>query len=221
MLKDWDSFFLEVKSKPYAKSLHAFLEKEYATECIYPPRDMMFSAFRFTSPESLKCVILGQDPYHNSGEAMGLAFSVPVGISLPPSLVNIYREIEEDCGVKMNYKKGDLVCWARQGVLLLNAYLTVREGKPLSHKIEEYDLFSKDVITYLESLNQPIAYMLWGNFAKRYSCLIHSPKHKVFMAAHPSPLSANRGGWFHKHLFSQVNDFLIENGVSPIDWQNK
>ncbi len=221
MLKDWEPFFQKVKEKPYAKTLHDFLEREYEKEAICPPRDMVFQAFRFTNPKTLKCVIIGQDPYHNPGQAMGLAFSVPLGISLPPSLVNIYREIEEDCGIKMNYQRGDLVSWAEQGVLLLNVYLTVQEGKPLSHSREEYEEFSHDVFSYLETLKQPMVYLLWGNFAKRYQKDVYQKNHLVLTATHPSPLSANRGGWFHQHLFSKTNDFLIENGVAPIDWQNK
>lgn len=220
MLKDWDALFSKVREKEYARTLKEFLDMEYDQETVYPPRDMVFQAFRFTSPKDLKAVIIGQDPYHNSGEAMGLAFSVPPGIDTPPSLVNIYKEIERDCSVKMDFGKGDLYSWAKQGVLLLNVYLTVREGQPLSHKREEYLLFAKDVISYIETLEQPIVYFLWGNFARKFAPMVHQKDRLVLESAHPSPLSANRGGWFGQHQFSRANDFFIAHGVPPIDWQN-
>lgn len=221
MLKDWDPLFNEVKNKEYSKSLKKFLNEEYENEAIFPPRDMVFQAFKYTSPQTLKAVIIGQDPYHNPGEAMGLSFSVPLGMDLPPSLINIYKEIEDDLKIKMNYRKGDLTPWAKQGVLLLNAYLTVRAHQPLSHKRTEYQAFIKDVLQYIEKQDQAIVYMLWGNFAKQYKPLITNPHHLVLESAHPSPLSANRGGWFKKKLFSKCNDFLIENGRESIDWTIK
>lgn len=219
MFNDWKPFFESIKEKPYSKSLHRFLDEEYENFTIYPPRDMLFQAFKLTNPSTLKAVIIGQDPYHNPGQAMGLSFSVPRGMDLPPSLKNVYKEIENDVGIKMNFENGDLTPWALQGTLLLNAYLSVRAGKPLSHKREEYDLFMADVMCYLDSLPNPIVFMLWGNFAKRYETMIHNPKHLTLKASHPSPLALSHGGWFGMHLFSKANDFLIENGLVPIDWK--
>lgn len=221
MIADWKDLFDKISSEEYAKSLKRFLDAEYQQNVIYPPRDLVFQAFRLTSPKDLKVVIIGQDPYHNPGEAMGLSFSVPRGIDLPPSLRNIYKEIQNDVGVEMNFESGDLTSWAKQGILLLNAYLTVRAGVPLSHKRPEYDKFISDVLAYIESLDQPIVYMLWGGFAKKYESKIHNPKHLVLKSAHPSPLSANQGGWFGNHLFSKCNNYLEENGLKGIDWQIK
>ena len=221
MISDWKELFDSVKGKEYSKTLHAFLDEEYSKCVIYPPRDMVYNAFRYTSPKDLKVVIIGQDPYHNPGQAMGLSFSVPKGLELPPSLINIYKEIEADCGVKMNFWNGDLTPWAKQGVLLLNAYLTVQANKPLSHRRAEYDAFIADVMDYIDSLDQPIVFLLWGGFAKRYLATIHNHKHTALLSVHPSPLSANRGGWFGNHHFSKANDYLSSNGVSPIDWTIK
>lgn len=218
MLKDWQELFSSISNKEYAKSLHSFLDEEYAQNTVYPPRDMVFQAFKLTKPSDLKVVIIGQDPYHNPGEAMGLSFSVPRGMMLPPSLVNIYREIEKDIGVEMNFKNGDLTPWAKQGVLLLNAYLTVRANKPLSHKRKEYDEFIADTMAYLDSLKQPMVFMLWGGFAKKYKSMIHRENHLILESVHPSPLSANRGGWFNMHLFSECNKYLEKMGVESIDW---
>lgn len=221
MIKDWKDLFNKVEEEDYSKTLKAFLDAEYKTGVIYPPRDMMFQAFKFTSPKNLKVVIIGQDPYHNPGQAMGMSFSVPRGMDLPPSLINIYKEIQKDLGVEMDFENGDLTPWAEQGVLLLNAYLSVRAGIPLSHQRPEYEKFINDTLAYIETLDQPIVYMLWGGFAKKYESKVSNPKHLVLKANHPSPLSANRGGWFNNHLFSKCNDFLLENGVDEINWQIK
>ena len=219
MLKDWKELFDRVKAAPYSKTLNAFLDHEYQTKTIYPPRDMMFQAFRFTSPKTLKAVIIGQDPYHNPAEAMGMSFSVPIGIDPPPSLINIYKEIEADTGTKMDFERGDLTPWAEQGVLLLNAYLSVEAGKPLSHKRPEYEAFMKDTMEYIDTLPQPIVFFLWGSFARKYKFAIHHPNRLILESVHPSPLSANRGGWFGNHHFSRCNAFLVDNGSSPIDWR--
>lgn len=219
MFKDWKDLFQQVEKKPYSKTLKAFLDEEYRTKTIYPPRDMMFQAFRFTSPFTLKAVIIGQDPYHNPAEAMGMSFSVPIGIDPPPSLINIYKEIEADTGAKMDYERGDLTPWAEQGVLLLNAYLSVVAGKPLSHKRPEYDEFMDDVLSYIDNLPQPIVFFLWGSFARRYRFKVTNPNRLVLESVHPSPLSANRGGWFGNHHFSRCNAFLVENGSQPINWK--
>jgi uracil-DNA glycosylase len=221
MLSDWKDFFDSVKAKPYSESLHSFLAEEYQAHTVYPPRDMVFQAFKLTKPSDLKVVIIGQDPYHNPGQAMGLSFSVPRGIEPPPSLINVYREIQDDLGLKMNFSNGDLTPWAQQGVLLLNAYLTVRAGEPLSHAIPEYDQFINDTMVYIDGLQQPIVFMLWGSFAKKFQPLVTNPKHRVLMANHPSPMSANRGGWFGNKHFSQCNAYLSQEGLSAIDWQIK
>ena len=178
----------------------------------------MYNAFELTEANNVKVVIIGQDPYHQPGQAMGLSFSVPTGVKLPPSLVNVYKEIENDLGLKMR-NDGDLTYLAKQGVLLINAYLTVRQGQPLSHHREEYDLFMIDLMHYLDKLDQPIVFMLWGNFAQKFEKYIANPKHFVLKSVHPSPLGANHGGWFGLHQFSRCNDYLIKSGLTPIDWQ--
>ncbi len=219
MISKWNDFFTNVKAKDYSKRLNSFLDSEYQNRTIYPKRDLMFNAFSLTSPEDVKVVIVGQDPYHNPGQAMGLSFSVPQGIKCPPSLVNIYKEIESDLNIKMK-NNGDLTYLGRQGVLLINAYLTVRANQPLSHHIKEYDCFMDDLFTYLDKLDQPIVFMLWGNFAKQYKKYVTNPKHIVLESVHPSPLGANHGGWFGLHQFSRCNKYLQINGTKPIDWQN-
>ena len=221
MIQDWKELFDGIKDKDYAHSLKRFLDAEYKQNVVYPPRDMVFQAFKLTSPKDLKVVIIGQDPYHNPGQAMGMSFSVPRGMALPPSLINIYKEIQNDLKINMNFENGDLTPWAEQGILLLNAYLTVRGGVALSHKRPEYESFISDVLDYLETLDQPLVYMLWGGFAKKYSVKITNPKHLILKAAHPSPLSANQGGWFNNHLFSKCNSYLSENDIKEIDWQIK
>lgn len=219
MLKDWNSFFEIVKVKEYFKSLNNFLDDEYSHEVIYPKRELIYNAFELTSPSSLKVVIVGQDPYHEPNQAMGLSFSVPNGVSLPPSLRNIYKELKNDLGLNMK-NNGDLTYLAKQGVLLINAYLTVRESSPLSHHKKEYDLFMKDLFHYLNDLNEPIVFMLWGGFAKKFKKYLNNPNHLILESNHPSPLSANRGGWFNEHQFSRCNEFLKSRNISPIDWQN-
>lgn len=215
----WESFFKTVIDKDYSKRLKSFLDVEYAEHVVYPPRHLIFNAFNLTSPENLKVVIIGQDPYHEPGQAMGLSFSVPSTTMLPPSLINIFKEIESDLNVKMN-RNGDLTYLARQGVMLLNAYLTVRKGEALSHRLPEYESFMDDVLTYINTLNQPIVFLMWGGFAKKYVKKITNPLHYVLTSVHPSPLSANRGGWFGNRHFSKTNAFLEGKGLSPIVWKN-
>lgn len=218
-MKSWKPFFDEVAKKDYSKSLHEFLNYEYSHQTIYPPRQLMFNAFELTEVENIKVVIIGQDPYHQPGQAMGLSFSVPSGVKLPPSLVNIFKEIESDLGIKMR-NDGDLTYLAKQGVLLINAYLSVREGQPLSHHREEYDLFMVDLMKYLDKLNQPIVFMMWGNFAQKFAKYVANPEHIILKSVHPSPLGANHGGWFGLKQFSRCNEYLVSKGVKPIDWQN-
>ena len=215
----WDLFFKEIASKDYAKSLKTFLDEEYSKHIVYPPRPLVFNAFNLTKPEDIKVVIIGQDPYHEPNQAMGLSFSVPSSTRLPPSLVNIFKEIESDLGVKMK-NDGDLTYLAKQGVLLLNAYLTVRQSEALSHRRSEYDMFIDDVLTYINQLPQPIVFLLWGGFAKKYIKKITNPNHLILTSVHPSPLSANRGGWFGNRHFSKTNTFLMSHNLSPIVWAN-
>jgi len=215
----WDIFFKEISTKDYAKKLKLFLDEEYAKHNVYPPRELIFNAFNLTPPEKVKVVIIGQDPYHEPNQAMGLSFSVPSTKRIPPSLINIYKEIESDLGVKMR-NDGDLTYLAKQGVLLLNAYLTVRHSEALSHRLNEYEQFIYDVLNYINALPQPIVYLLWGGFAKKYAKKINNPRHLVLTCVHPSPLSANRGGWFGNRHFSKTNNFLHSNGSQPIDWRN-
>lgn len=219
MIKDWNLFFESIKNEPFAKSLKAFLDEEYENKVVYPPRDLLFNAFRLTNPLTLKAVIIGQDPYHNPGEAMGLSFSVPRGLDIPPSLRNIYKEIQNDLGIKMNMENGDLTPWAEQGVLLLNAYLSVIGGKPLSHKSPLYEEFDRRLLEYVDTLPQPIVFLLWGNFAKKFEKYIKNPNRLILKASHPSPLALSHGGFFNQHHFSRANDYLYEHNIKPISWQ--
>lgn len=216
---DWKDFFAFEAEKPYSKTLHDFLDEEYRTHTCYPQRSDMFNAFLLTPPHAVKVVIIGQDPYHEPRQAMGLSFSVPSDVMLPPSLQNIYKEIENDLGVSMR-KDGDLTYLAKQGVLLLNALLSVRHGEALSHNRPEYRTFLEAVLAYLDQPDQPIVFLLWGNFARKLKPFITHPKHLVLESTHPSPLSANRGGYFGQHHFSKANQFLVNNGLSPIVWKN-
>jgi len=217
---DWETFFRFENQEPYARELHAFLDAEYAAHTVYPPRQKMFQAFRLTPLDKVKVVIIGQDPYHEPQQAMGLSFSVPRGVSVPMSLVNIFKEIEQDLKLELDYSNGDLTGWAKQGVLLLNAYLSVRRSEPLSHRHPAYERFFERVLTLLDDQRTPIVFMLWGSFARGYKRHITSPQHLILECVHPSPLAPNRGGWFGNHHFSQANDFLIKHGRGPILWQN-
>ena len=219
-MMNWTTFFKEVKEKEYSKSLKKFLDEEYSNNVCYPPRNLIFTAFDKTPLENVKIVIIGQDPYHEPGQAMGMSFSVPKNVSLPPSLVNIYKEIENEFGYKMDFSNGDLTYLANQGVLLLNAILSVRAHIALSHNIKEYQLFLNDVLTKLNQLDQPIVFMLWGNSSRKLKYLLTNKKHLVLESVHPSPLSANRGGWFNNNHFRLANDYLSKNGATPINWKN-
>ena len=214
----WNEVFEQIKSKDYAIKLNKFLDEEYANHTIYPPREMMFNAFKFTPLEEVKVVIFGQDPYHEEGQAMGLSFSVPDHIKTPPSLVNIYKEIEAEYNAQFKNRGGDLTYLAKQGVLLLNTILTVREAMPLSHNIKEYNLFMQDIISVLNSQNQPIVFLLWGGNAKGLAKYLTNKNHLILTATHPSPLGANHGGWFNCNHFRLTNEFLVKNGLKPINW---
>ena len=214
----WEEVFKEIKSKDYAIKLSAFLDEEYSKHKIYPERKNMFNAFKLTPLEEVKVVIFGQDPYHEEGQAMGLAFSVPDNIKTPPSLINIYKEIENEYNTVIFNKGGDLTYLAKQGVLLLNTILTVREHLPMSHNIKEYNLFMQDIIEVLNNLDQPIVFLLWGGPAKRLAVHLTNKNHLILTATHPSPLGANQGGWFNSQIFVKTNEFLVKNGVKPINW---
>ena len=217
---EWNDLFEKIKTEKYSKTLNTFLDNEYQNYVVYPARDKIFDAYKLTPLDKVKVVIIGQDPYHEKGQAMGLAFSVPKGVILPPSLENIYKEIEIEFKNKMNHQNGDLRYLSSQGVLLVNPILTVREHLPLSHKCLEYDLFFKEVLQVLNSQNQPIVFMLWGNNAKVYKNLLSNPNHLILEACHPSPLSANRGGWFNTNNFINCNEYLIKHNLEKINWIN-
>lgn len=203
--------------KPYFASLVRFLHQEKAAgKVIYPPGSLIFRAFELTPVDQVKVVILGQDPYHNPGEAMGLSFSVPDGVRMPPSLRNIYREIETDLGIRMSGRP-NLESWARQGVLLLNSFLTVEAGKAASHRDIGWQEFTDAVIRYLSAHGNGIVFLLWGNFAKAKAALIDTSRHHVLTAAHPSPLAG--GAFFGCRHFSQTNQILVSEGKTPINWQ--
>lgn len=219
MLSDWADLFNQIKNKEYAQKLHIFLDNEYAKYTVYPPRPLIYNSFNQTKPNEIKVVIIGQDPYHEPNQAMGLCFSVPSGVELPPSLINIYKEIENEYGIKMK-NDGDLTYLAKQGCLLLNTILSVRAHQALSHNINEYKLFIADVLNYIDKLNQPIVFMLWGNNAKQYEQYIHNPNRLVLKSVHPSPLSANRGGWFNNNHFKKCNDYLKSKNIKEINWAN-
>ena len=218
MSSSWKDFFEKEKEKAYFRKLEEFLDNEYKNKVIYPPRDLVFNAFSLCPLDKIKVVIIGQDPYHEPGQAMGLSFSVPSTCKVPPSLKNIYKEIEDDCNEIFFNKDGDLTYLANQGVLLLNSILTVEQGKPLSHNIKEYEELYHNILKELDELDSPLVFMLWGGNAKKQSVYLKNPKHLVLCANHPSPLSANRGGFFGCKHFSKANQFLIQNGIEPIIW---
>ena len=204
--------------KPYYRELYSFVRNEYTTQVVYPPSDEIFTALHLTPLKNVRVVILGQDPYHNAGQAMGLCFSVkPEVKDLPPSLINIFRELHDDVGCHMP-ANGDLSGWARQGVLLLNTVLTVRAHKPASHQGRGWEQFTDAIIRAVNSEDRPIVYMLWGSPAQSKAEMLTNPRHLVLKAPHPSPLSAYRGFFGCRH-FSKCNEFLVAHGEQPIDWQ--
>ena len=203
--------------KPYYADLYKFVKEEYSKVAVFPPADEVFSALHLTPLSKVKVVIIGQDPYHNVGQAHGLCFSVRPEVEIPPSLVNIYKELQSDLGCKIP-NNGYLVKWAEQGVLLLNTVLTVRAHQANSHQGKGWEKFTDAIIRAVNAEDRPIAYLLWGRPAQSKMSMLDNPKHKVFTAPHPSPLSAHRGFFGCKH-FSQANAFLEENGLAPIDWQ--
>lgn len=214
---NWENLFNILKEKQYFIELLDFLNQEYDTKVVYPEKKNLFNCFKKCSEEDIKVVIIGQDPYHEPNQAHGLSFSVQEGVALPPSLKNIYKEIENEYGIYPS-KDGNLTYLAEQGVLLLNKYLTVIEHKPLSHKSKLYDKLFVDIIGYLEQIDKPIVYLLWGNEAQKVSKLITNKNHIFINSTHPSPLGANKGGWFNTNLFKKCNNFLVEHGEKPINW---
>lgn len=214
---DWKDALNEEFHKQYYKDLYYFIKQEYNTHVVYPSADDLFNAFSFTPLKDVKVVILGQDPYHGEGQAHGLCFSVQRGVKLPPSLVNIYKELEDDLGCYIP-NNGYLEKWARQGVLLLNTVLTVRAHTPLSHQGKGWEQFTDAVIHAVNAQDRPIVFILWGKPAQMKKKMLTNPKHLIIEGPHPSPLSAYRG-FFGSKPFSKTNDFLKNHGVEPIDWQ--
>lgn len=213
--KGWDIVLKDQFDAPYFKQLGIFIKKEYQTKTIFPAYKDMFRALRYTDFDDVKVVILGQDPYHGEFEAHGLCFSVKNGVAIPPSLRNVFKELQADVGVARTTT--DLSDWARQGVLLLNSIMTVVKDQPLSHKNKGWEVFTDRIIERLGSREQPIVFLLWGNYARSKKELITNQKHKIIESAHPSPLSASRG-FFGSKPFSKTNVFLESIGSQKIEW---
>ena len=213
--KKWDEVLNEEIKKEYFKKLGIFVKNEYKNKTIFPPYKNIFDALRFTDYDEVKIVILGQDPYHGLGEAHGLSFSVKEGIKMPPSLLNIFKELYCDLGIKRT--KTDLTDWSKQGVLLLNSIMTVEKDKPLSHKNKGWEIFTDNIIKKLNEREDPIIFIFWGNFARSKKSLITNQRHKIIESAHPSPLSASRG-FFGSKPFSRANNNLKELGKKEIKW---
>lgn len=217
--ESWKYGLSEFLLSPKMDELKAFLiEEKKADKTIYPPNHLIFNALNTTPLDRVKVVILGQDPYHGPNQAHGLSFSVQKGVALPPSLRNIFHELHADVGVERP-KHGDLTHWAEQGVLLLNAVLTVEAGQPTSHQKRGWEEFTDHVIDVLNEQREYIVFILWGAYAQRKGQRINQDKHLVLKAAHPSPLAANRGGFFGCKVFSKSNNYLKQHGIEPIDWQ--
>ena len=214
---DWLSAVGQEFEKPYYLALRKFLVSEYKAGTIYPAADDIFNAFHFTPLGKVKVLLLGQDPYHNVGQAIGMSFAVPPGQEIPPSLVNIYKELNSDLGLHVP-NNGDISKWAEEGVLLLNAVLTVRAHQANSHRGQGWEVFTDAVIEAVNALDRPIVFLLWGRPAQEKKRMLNNPKHLVLEAPHPSPLSAHRGFFGCKH-FSMANEFLEQNGIAPIDWK--
>ena len=213
----WDSILNEAYNKEYFKNLIDFIKQEYKNKTIYPKQNEVFNAFRYTDFDNVKVVILGQDPYHGPNQAEGLSFSVSNEVLKPPSLKNIFKELESDLGIPFP-KDNSLKPWAKQGVLLLNAVLTVEEHKPTSHKDKGWEIFTDNVIKTLNKREKPVVFILWGAYARAKKEYITNPKHYIIESAHPSPFSA-RNGFFGSKPFSKTNEFLKKNNIKEIDWR--
>lgn len=214
---DWLEVLEPEFRKPYYKSLYEFVKNEYATKQVFPPSEDIFNAFHLTPLSEVKVVIIGQDPYHNVGQAHGLCFSVKPQVDIPPSLVNIYKELQSDCGCYIP-NNGYLTKWAKQGVLLLNTVLTVQAHMANSHRGKGWEEFTDAAIMALNKQNRPIVFILWGRPAQMKERMLNNPNHMILKAPHPSPLSAYQG-FFGSKPFSKTNCFLVEHGLAPIDWQ--
>lgn len=214
----WKELFENIKAKDYGRRLFDFIETEYKNHVCYPPKELLFNAFHLTPINEVKVVIVGQDPYHEPNQAMGLCFSVPEGVKVPPSLLNIYKEISIEYNRSIDLTNGDLTYLAKQGILMLNAYLSVRAHEPLSHNIKEYDMFFKDVLENIDQIDRPIVFLLWGGPARKLKKYITNKNRLILEANHPSPLSANRGGWFNNNHFLKTNEYLKANGIKEINW---
>ena len=213
--KKWDLILKEEFNKEYFKKLGIFIKNEYKTKTIFPPYENIFDALRFTDYDEVKVVILGQDPYHGLGEAHGLSFSVKENVKMPPSLQNIFKELYSDLGIKRT--KSDLTDWAKEGVLLLNSIMTVVKDTPLSHKNKGWEIFTDNIISKLNEREEPVIFLLWGNFARSKKELITNSRHKIIESVHPSPLSASRG-FFGSKPFSKINNYLKEMNKEEIKW---
>ncbi len=216
LYNDWDGVLAQEFEKDYYSRLDSFLEDEYENNSVYPPKEEIFNALKFSAYEDTKAVILGQDPYHQPGQAHGLCFSVNKGIKQPPSLLNIYKELKQDMGIEPP-QHGCLASWAEQGVLLLNTVLTVRDSQPNSHKGRGWEQFTDAVIEKLNEREKPLVFILWGANARAKLEMLTSSRHLILTGAHPSPLSAHTG-FFGGAYFSRTNRFLELNGQTPIDW---
>lgn len=217
IVNDWLPAVQAEFRKPYYKDLYLFIKKEYSTHVVYPPSDEIYAALELTPLKDVKVVILGQDPYHEPHQAQGLCFSVEPGTEIPPSLVNIYRELHDDVGCHLP-NNGNLIPWAKQGVLLLNTVLTVRAHQANSHKGHGWEYFTDAILEAVNRQDRPIVYMLWGSQAQSKIPMLTNPQHLILKAPHPSPLSAYRGFFGCRH-FSKCNEFLRAHGESEIDWQ--
>lgn len=215
--ESWRQHIGEEFDKPYFAGLTEFVRSEYTSTTCYPPGSLIFNAFNLCPFDKVKVVIIGQDPYHEPGQAHGLSFSVNDGVPFPPSLVNIFKEIQLDLGTPMP-ASGNLTRWAEQGVLLLNATLTVRARQAASHQRRGWEQFTDAAIRALNAGREHLVFILWGGYARSKASFIDTSRHIVLQSVHPSPLSANRGGWFGNHHFSRANDYLTGNGIEPIRW---
>ena len=215
----WDEVLAEEYQKEYFKKIILYINKAYKERPIFPPKNYILRALSLTDYDNVKVVILGQDPYHGVGEANGLAFSVNNGVKLPPSLKNIYKELKDDLNIEIS-NKGDLTCWAKEGVLLLNSVLTVEKDKPASHKNLGWQNFTDAIIKKINEKDTPVVFILWGNFARSKKSLITNPKHLILESTHPSPFSSNNG-FFGSRPFSKTNNFLRKNNIKEIDFTIK
>ncbi len=213
---DWQELLSPEFKKPYFQSFTEFLLAEYASQTIYPPADDVFNALHYTPYKDVKAVIIGQDPYHGPNQAHGLCFSVQPGVKIPPSLLNIYKELKEDLGIPIP-THGYLESWAKQGVLMINAVLTVRDGIAGAHTKMGWEPFTDKIIELLNEREKPVVFILWGGYARKKAKMITNPNHLVLEAPHPSPLSSYRG-FFGSKPFSKTNEFLLQTGQTPIEW---